>query len=320
MPRDPRVRLLLAFAAVYVIWGSTYLAIRFAIETIPPFTMAAVRFLIAGGVLYAWARLRGAPAPTRAEWRGAWVIGALLLVGGNGGVVWAETRVSSGLAAVFVGAEPLWAVLLDWARPGGTRPTGAVVLGLLVGFVGMVLLVAPSADGRSADVLGALALVLATIAWAVGSIYSRHARVPSSPLLSTGSKMLTGGVLLLLLGGATGEFGRVDVGAMSARSLLALLYLIVFGAIVGFSAYMYLLKHTTLAKASTYAYVNPVVALLLGWMLAGEVLTGRTLLAATVIIGGVALINSGQFASAGRRLFARGGALLRGVVPSKPEN
>jgi drug/metabolite transporter (DMT)-like permease len=318
MPRDPKVRLLLAFAAVYLIWGSTYLAIRFAIETIPPFTMAAVRFLVAGGVMIAWARVGGAAWPSLAEWRSAAVIGALLLMIGNGGVVWAETRVSSGLAALFVGAEPLWAVLLDWARPRGTRPSGAVVLGLLLGFAGIVLLVAPG-GGSVMDPLGALVLTIATIGWAVGSIYSRAAAVPESPLLAAGSKMLMGGVWLAVLGLGVGEAGRFDAGAVSARSALALLYLIVFGAIIAFTSYMYLLKHTTLAKASTYAYVNPVVALLLGWALAGEALGSRTLVAAAVIIGGVALINSGQFALAGRRILARGGAMLRLAVPSRPE-
>jgi drug/metabolite transporter (DMT)-like permease len=320
MPRDPRARLLLAFAAVYIIWGSTYLAIRFAIETLPPFTMAAIRFLIAGGVLYAWGRLRGDPAPTRREWRGAAVIGGLLLLGGNGGVVWAEQYVASGLAALFVGAEPLWAVLLDWARPGGTRPSGAVIFGLLIGFAGVALLVAPAdAGAQGTHLLGALALIVATISWAVGSIYSRHAPVPASPLMSTGSKMLAGGALLLVAAGVTGEPLRFDAGAVSARSVLALLYLIVFGAIAGFTAYIYLLKHTTLAKASTYAYVNPVVALFLGWMLAGEPLTARTLVATAVILGGVATINLGHVAVASRRLMARGGAMLRAGLASRPE-
>ncbi len=305
MPTDPKARLLLAFAAVYVIWGSTYLAILWAIDTIPPFTMAGVRFLIAGGLMYGWARWRGAPRPTAAEWRAAFVIGTLMLLGGNGGVVWAETRVASGLAALFVGAEPLWAVLLDWARPGGVRPKGLVIAGLLVGFGGVALLAAPGVSGSS-DLLGVLALLGATITWAAGSIYSRHAAVPQSPIVSTGIKMLAGGLALSLVGASAGEFGRIDVAAISTRSMLALAYLIVFGAIAGFSAYMYLLAHTTVAKASTYAYVNPFVALLLGWGLAGEALTARTWLAAAVIIAGVALINSPQFAWAGRRLFARG--------------
>lgn len=301
MPSDPKSKLLLAFAAVYLIWGSTYLAILWAIETIPPFTMAGVRFLLAGGLMYGWARWRGAPRPSALEWRAALVIGSLLLLGGNGGVVWAETRVPSGLAALFVGAEPLWAVLLDWARPGGPRPTGLVIVGLLIGFGGVALLAAPGASGHT-DTLGVLALLLATISWAAGSIYSRHAPAPRSPVASTGIKMLAGGLALLLAGAGSGEFARFDVAAVSARSLLATAYLVVFGAIAGFSAYMYLLAHTTVAKASTYAYVNPFVALFLGWGLAGEALTARTWLAAVVIIAGVAMINSPQLARAGRRL------------------
>lgn len=319
MPRDPKARLLLAFAAVYIIWGSTYLAIKFAIDTIPPFTMAAIRFLVAGSAMMLWARLSGAPWPNRLQWRAATIIGALLLLGGNGGVVWAETRVSSGLAALLVGAEPLWAVLLDWARPGGPRPSGAVVIGLLLGFAGVALLVAPG-GGESADLLGALALIAASISWAIGSIYSRQAAVPDSPIMATGSKMLMGGLSLALAGAIFGELARFDPAAVTAKSWLALLYLILFGAIAGFTAYMYLLKHTTLAKASTYAYVNPVVALLLGWAFASEVLTGRTIFAAVIIIAGVALINSGQFAAAGRQFFARGGAMLRMALPSRPEN
>ncbi len=319
MPRDPRTRLLIAFAAVYIIWGSTYLAIRWAIETIPPFTMAGARFLIAGGVMYAWARLRGAPKPAAAEWRAALLIGTLLLFGGNGGVVWAETRVPSGLAALFVGAEPLWAVLLDWARPGGPRPRALVMVGLLVGFGGVALLAAPG-DAAGADLLGVAVLLAATISWAAGSIYSRHATVPADPLMSTGTKMLAGGLVLALVGAGSGELTTFDPSAVSARSALALLYLVVFGAVAAFSAYMYLLAHTTIAKASTYAYVNPIVALVLGWALAGEALTARTWLAAAIIIGGVALINSGQFAAAGRRLLAKGGGALRAAVPSRPEN
>lgn len=305
MPTDPKARLLMAFAAVYVIWGSTYLAILWAIETLPPLTMAGVRFLIAGGIMYAWARLRGAPSPGAREWRAAFVIGTLLLLGGNGGVVWAETRVASGFAALFVGAEPLWAVLLDWARPGGTRPRALVIAGLLVGFAGVALLAAPGAQG-GADLLGVAALVVATISWAAGSIYSRHATVPKNPVMSTGIKMLGGGLVLTIVGASLGELHGFDVAAVSAKSVLALGYLIVFGAILGFSAYMYLLSHTTVAKASTYAYVNPIVALLLGWGLAGEALTLRMWLAAGIIIGGVALINSAQFAAAGRRLLGRG--------------
>lgn len=291
MPPE-RSRLLAAFAAVYLIWGSTYLAIRYAIETIPPFTMAGTRFLLAGGILVGWARLRGAAWPTLVHWRAAAWIGALLLLGGNGGVTWAEQRVPSALAALMVGAEPLWVVVLDWIRPRGRRPGTAVALGLLVGFAGVVLLVAPWKSGRGAvDPAGALALMIATILWAVGSIASRGTPAPQSPLMSTGANMLCGGALLLVAGVLTREPARLDLARVSAVSVAALLYLVLFGAVIGFTAYLWLLKNTTLALASTYAYVNPVVAVLLGWSIAGEDISLRVLVSAAVILSGVVLIS-----------------------------
>lgn len=292
MPREHKLRLLIAFAALYVIWGSTYLAIAIAIETIPPFLMAGARFLVAGTILMAWALLRGNPLPTRAQWKSAAVIGTLLLLVGNGGVVWAEQRVASGLAALVVGAEPLWAVFLDWVRPGGRRPTLGVVLGLVMGFAGLALLISPAEFGGNAvDTVGGIVLVVATIGWAIGSIYSRHADTPQAPLMATGANMLAGAVALFVAAGLNSEFGRLDVAAISLRSTLALLYLVVFGAVVGFTAYIWLLRNTTLAKASTYAYVNPVVAVFLGWLILGEPVTLRTVLAAAVIVGGVVMIS-----------------------------
>src|SRR5688500_4985453 len=286
-----RTRLLAAFAAVYVIWGSTYLAILYAIETLPPFLMAGARFLVAGAVLYGWARLRGVPRPRGLHWRSAAIVGALLLLGGNGGVVWAGQRVPSGLAALLVATVPVWMVSLEWLR-GGTRPTRGVVAGLLLGMAGLAMLIGPGefAGGRGADTLGAIVLVIASLSWATGSIYSRGAPLPKSPLLTTGMEMLAGGVLLAILGLATGELGRLDVGAATAKSWLSLLYLILFGSLVGFTAYIWLLKVSTPAKVSTYAYVNPVVAVMLGWLFASEPLSLRMLLAAAVIIAGVALI------------------------------
>ncbi len=293
MPRDARVRMVIAFAAVYLIWGSTYLAIRYAIETIPPFLMASARFLAAGTMLVAWARWRGAAWPSHAEWRVAAVTGLLLLLGGNGGVVWAEQTVPSGLAALLVGAVPLFTVALDWLRPGGRRPGRAVIAGLLMGFAGVAVLVNPQAsDAGRVDPLGALALIGATISWSIGSLYSRGASSAPSPLMAAGANMLCGGLGLLVAGSLTGEFGRLDLGAVSARSALALAYLIVFGAVAGFTAYIWLLRHTTPAKATTYAYVNPIVAILLGWAIAGEPLTARVAVAAGIIIGGVVMITT----------------------------
>ena len=283
-----------AFAAVYLVWGSTYLAILFAIETLPPFLMAGARFLVSGAALYAWARARGAPRPTRANWRATAVVGAFLLVGGNGGVTWAEQRVPSGLAALLVATVPLWMVLLDWWRGGGGRPTGRTWAGIAVGFLGLGILVGPAEllGGGAADPLGAGVLVLASVLWAVGSVYSGRAALPDSPLQATGMEMLAGGAMLAVLGSAAGEWGRLDPGAVSPRSLLALAYLIVFGAGVGFTAYIWLLRHVEVAKVSTYAYVNPVVAVFLGWLLAGEQVTARTLAAAAVIVVAVAFITS----------------------------
>ncbi len=305
-----RTKVLLAFAAIYVIWGSTYLAIRFAIETLPPFLMAGTRFLISGVMLYAWSRGRGAAKPERVHWKATAIIGALLLLGGNGGVVWAEQRVASGLAALLVATLPVWMVTMEWAR-GGIRPTAGVFAGLALGLMGIGLLVGPGefAGGVGADAVGAVVLVVASISWAAGSIYSRGAKLPPSPLLTTGMEMLAGGALLVLAGLATGELGRLDLAAASPKSWLALLYLILFGSLIGFTAYIWLLKVSTPAKVSTYAYVNPVVAVMLGWALAGEELSMRTMIAAGVIIAGVAMISIARAGDGGQRrpTIARGG-------------
>ena len=290
----PRARLVLAFVAVYVVWGSTYLFIRFAVETLPPFLMAGVRFAVAGAILYLWAKIRGAPTPTGAELRGAAIAGLFLLLGGNGAVVWAEQRVPSGITALLVATVPVWMVLLDWLRPGGVRPRAGVFVGLALGLVGLGLLVgrgALGADGQGADMAGAAVLVVGSILWATGSLYVRHSHHPSSAFMTNAVQMLAGGGALVIAGLAAGELGRFDPAAASTRSLLSLLYLVVAGSLIGFTAYTYLLQVTTPAKVSTYAYVNPVVAVLLGWAFAGEAITARTLVAAAVILAGVAIIT-----------------------------
>lgn len=288
--------LVLAFAAVYLIWGSTYLAIRVAIETLPPFLMAGARFLIAGALLYAWMRRRGAPPPAPHHWRAAAVVGGLLLVGGNGGVVWAEQTVPSGLAALLVATVPLWIVLLDWLRPHGPRPTLALVAGLVAGFAGVAMLIGPGrfAGGAQVDPLGGAVLLLASVSWAAGSLQSRRARLPSSRFLAIAMEMLAGGALLLLAGTLVGEWGSLDLAHVSIRSWTALGYLIVFGSLGGFTAYLWLLATTTPARAATYAYVNPVVAVILGWALADEPVTPRVLLAAAVIISAVVIITTAR--------------------------
>ena len=289
-----RLRLLAAFAAVYVIWGSTYLAIRFAVETLPPLLMASARFVLAGVIVLLWARLRdGAAWPTRLEWRVGLISGALLLLGGNGGVSWAEQRVPSGIAALLVAVVPLWMVLLDWLRPGGHRPRAAVFAGIGLGLVGLALLVGPDAirSGSGSDTLGAIVLVLASLSWAAGSLYTKHAPRATSTTVGTGTQMIAGGLALLAAAIVAGEPARLDLANASTNSIVAFFYLLTFGSLIGFTAYVYLLAHTTAAKASTYAYVNPVVAVLLGWAIGHEPVTSRTVLSAAVILGGVAIIT-----------------------------
>ena len=289
-----RSHIIAAFAAVYLIWGSTYLAIRVAIDSVPPFLMAGVRFMIAGTLLYVWARTRGAPAPTRRNWIGALVIGLLLLGAGNGAVVWSEQRVASGLTALLVATVPVWTVVIEWLMGNRERPRGRTVIGLLVGLAGVALLVAPgeTAGGTRVDPLAALVLMGGSISWSIGSVYSHRAGLPRSPLLATAMEMLCGGAGLLVAAVVSGESGAFHPALVSGRSVLAVLYLIIFGSLIGFSAFVWLLRVSTPARVSTYAYVNPAVAVLLGWALAGEALSGRTLLAAAVIVAGVVLITS----------------------------
>ena len=287
------LQVMVALGAVYVIWGSTYLAIRFAIETIPPFLLAGPRYLPAGSLLYAWSRLRGAPRPAPVHWRSAFLLGALLLLAGNGGVVWAELHVSSGLVALLISTEPLWIVLFVWLRSRQERPGPRVIAGLLLGFVGLTILVKPGSGG-GINLLSAGVVLVASMSWAYGSLYGQRAKLPASPLLSTGMQMLAGGSLLMAAGLVTGEPARFTLAQVSTKSLLALAYLIVFGAVVAFTAYVWLLKVASPVLVSTYAYVNPLVAVFLGWALAGEPITRGTLMAAAVILTGVALISSAQ--------------------------
>ena len=289
-----RARLIAAFAAVYLVWGSTYLAIRFAVETLPPLLMAGARFVLAGAIVLAWTRWRdGSPAPSRGDWRTGAISGALLLLGGNGAVAWAEQRVPSGIAALLVAIVPLWMVLIDWLRPGGRRPVTAVFVGVALGLAGLALLVGPDSlrGGTGSNSLGALVLVLASLSWAAGSLFTKWAPRATTGTIGAGTQMLAGGALLLVAGVAAGEVGRLDVAHASSRSLLGFAYLVTFGSLIGFTAYVYLLAHTTAAKAATYAYVNPVVAVLLGWAIGHEQVTTRTLLAAGVILAGVAIIT-----------------------------
>jgi len=296
----PTGRVILAFAAVYVIWGSTYLAIRFAIETVPPFLMAGVRYLIAGAILYAVLRMRGARRPTRAEWWAATVSGGLMIAGGNGLLSWAEQYVPSGIAALLLGTVPLWFVGLAWLGPEREAPAPLELAGLLLGLVGVALLVIGSGESPSpgggglAVVWGAVAILVAAGSWAVGSLYHRRARFPAPALYATAMTMMAGGGVLVLAAIATGEPGRFDAGAVSLRSLTAFAYLVVFGSIVGFSAYAWLIKVVRPALVGTYAYVNPVVAVFLGWWLGGERVSSGMVLGAAIVLVSVALVQSGR--------------------------
>lgn len=288
-----RTGLLLAFATIYIVWGSTYLAMRVAIETLPPFLMAGIRFLIAGSALFAWLRYRGEPLPEKIHWRNAGVSGLLMLMGGNGLVVWSEQSVSSGLASVLVGLTPVWFASLEWLRPGGQRPDWRTITGILIGFSGVFLLATGRESATHGPATASLwcmaALMLAGISWAGGSLFAKYNRAHRSPWMNAAMQMLWGGAALLLLGMGTGEGGRWHWERITLQSKLALGYLIVFGSWIGFSAYVWLLKHSKPAHVATYAYVNPVVALFLGWFLVGELLTSQLLWATGLILAGVVI-------------------------------
>ena len=281
-----------ALSAVYLIWGSTYLAIRFTVETFPPFLSAAARFIISGAVLYLCRRLCGDVAPSRYEWHSATVIGILLLVGGNGAVVWAARYIPSSLAALLVATCPLWMLLFDFLRPGGGKPGPQALLGILIGFGGAVLLIGWSANGTTPNSLvGAVVVVFGSLFWAAGSIYGKTAKLPSSPLLITGMEMLSGGAALLVIALLVGELGTFDLAQVSSRSAIGWVYLTVIGPIA-FVAYAWLLRNAPIPLISTYSYVNPLVAILLGYFLGKEILAVRVLLAAGLIIGSVVLVSA----------------------------
>jgi drug/metabolite transporter (DMT)-like permease len=282
-----------AFAAVYLIWGSTYLGIRLAIDSIPPFLMAGCRFVIAGLILYGVMRLRGAAKPTAQQWRSAAIVGGLLLLIGNGGVSWAQQTVPSGIAALVVAAVPLWIMLVDWLRPQGSRPKVIVWVGLAAGFAGVALIVAGKNQfgHRLVDPVGAAALVFATVAWAFGSVYSRHAEKPGSALLSVAMQMISGGALLLVAGVALGEMSRLNFAHITPTSAWAFIYLTLIGSLVGFTAYVWLLQVSTPARVSTYAYVNPLIAVFLGHLVLKEAIPKTVALAGALILAAVIAIT-----------------------------
>jgi drug/metabolite transporter (DMT)-like permease len=292
VPARVTTLVLAAFVAVYLVWGSTYLAIRIGVESFPPLMLAGLRHFTVGLLLYPVFRWKTGIRPTATHWRTAAATGFLLLFVGNGGVCWAEQTVPSGVTALLVATVSLWLVIVDWLRPGGTRPVPRVVLGLLLGFAGMVFLVGPAHLGGSERInpLGASVLVIASFAWACGSLYSKHGGMPSSAMLGMAMQSFVGGVILLFAALFSGEFHNLHFASLSLRSWVGLAYLIAFGSGIGFSAYIYILQKSTAARVSTYAFVNPVVALFLGWLVAGESITLRTVLAAVVILAAVVLV------------------------------
>lgn len=284
-------RIWLALVTVYLLWGSTYLGIKYAIDTIPPLLMGSVRFLVAGGVLYALAIRTGDTRGDRVgsrQWIAALVIGGALLLGGNGGVILAEQYVPTGFVALVVATSPLWMAIIDRVVSGRRLPA-LVIVGLVVGFGGVAFLIGAPGSGH-VNLVGAALALAAPLCWALGSVFTRRVKLPSRPLVAASMEMLWAGVLFAIVSFLTGELGRVHWQNVSTTSIVALVYLIVFGSLVGFSAYVWLLRSAPLSLVSTYAYVNPVVAVILGALFIGEALNGRVVIAGGIIIAAVALI------------------------------
>lgn len=291
-----RSALILAFATIYLVWGSTYLAIRVAVETIPPFLMAGTRFTLAGALLLSFLRWRGTAWPTARQWGINAVIGTFLLLGGNGLVVWAEQTIPSGITALLIGVGPLFIVLTEWAWPGGQRPGVVTFIALLIGFAGVTWLAAPWEDAAQGGFNsgGMVAILAACCFWGIGSIYSRHARHGANAFVASALQMLGGGGALLLVAALHGDFQAFDSARVTAASWRAFFYLIGMGSLVGFSTFVWLMKHAAPARVATYAYVNPIVAVFLGWLLLDEPIGPRTLGASAVIVTAVAIITMQQ--------------------------
>jgi drug/metabolite transporter (DMT)-like permease len=288
--------IVLAFAAVYLIWGSTYLAIRLGIDTLPGFLMAGTRFMLAGIILFIWAIIKGERVPRSVTpWLRAFIVGGLLLLCGNGGVTWAEKYIPTSLAALLVATEPLMVVILVWAS-SHKRPNSRVLLGMLIGFAGVAFLVSdglgPGNGNSWLSLIGGVVVFAAGFAWAAGSVYSSRRPIQTSMSMAAGMQMLAGGSLLMLLSLVTGDFRHLNLSHASWTSIAAFFYLVVFGSLISFTAYSFLLLNVTPARAATYGYVNPVVAVFLGWLIASEPITSRMLLAAAVIVGSVVVITT----------------------------
>jgi len=292
-----KTKVLIALLALYIVWGSTYLGIKFAIETIPPFLQAGIRFLISGIILMVWQRAAGAAMPTRKQWISTAIIGNLLLLGGNGMLGWAEQTIPSGVAAIIIGSMPMFLVIAEALRPHGVKPNLRAIIGLLIGFAGIIILVGPSnisGSDHPLNPLGLGALLIACITWSSGSVYAKTADLPKSTLVTTGAQMLTGSIGLFMVAFITREFHGFNVMEVSTKSMLGLTYLILVGSLVGFVSYGWLLQNAPISLVATYAYVNPVVAVVLGSWLAAEKLGPNIWLATAVIIGSVIFINSNR--------------------------
>ena len=287
----PGTRVALALAALYLVWGSTYLAIRVAVETIPPFAMGSIRFLIAGVILYlATARGRpGEPRPGRREWRDAAIIGGFLLLGGNGLVTLGETTVASGIAALLIATLPLWVAILGRIFFNLRLPRASLA-GVALGFAGVGALVWPTGGGAAVDPTGVAILLGSPVLWAIGSLYTPRAHLPARPLVGVAMQMLCAGVMFAVVAFVTGELSGIRPAAVTSASVIAVAYLVVAGSLVGFTAYAWLLRVAPLPLVATYAYVNPIVAVALGARILGEPVTRRTVLAGVVIIAAVAII------------------------------
>jgi len=288
-----RSAVILALTTIYLVWGSTYLGIKVAVETMPPFAMAAFRFLVAGIVLLVFLMLRGGKWPTLRQCVDNTIIGTLLLLGGNGLVAWAEQIIPSGITALLIGIGPLFVVLTEWAWPGGQRPTLGIMAALLLGLAGVVWLAAPweTPIEGGLPVIGVVMILFSCVCWAIGSIYSRHAKSNPDPFQAAALQMLGGSLALFITAFAVGDFSRLDITTISTHSWWAFVYLIIVGSLVGFSIFVWLMKNVQPALASTFAYVNPIVAVFLGWWLLDETVTARTFGAAAVIITSVIIIT-----------------------------
>jgi drug/metabolite transporter (DMT)-like permease len=292
-----KTKIWLALLALYIVWGSTYLAIRFAVETIPPFMSAGLRFLVSGAILLIWRRAAGDAMPTPRQWRSTAIVGIFLLLGGNGLVSFAEQYVPSGIAALIIGSMPLWLVSIEAVRPGGVKPNWPAIIGLIVGFGGIFLLVGPAeltGGGHTLNPLGVGTLLMAAFLWSIGSIYSRNVDMPKSSLMGTGAEMVTGSLALFIASGLTGEWSGFSFAHVATNSWIGLAYLITIGSLVGFGSYGWLLQNAPVSLVATYAYVNPLVAVFLGAWLADEIINTRIIVAGLIIIGSVVLINQSK--------------------------